>query len=325
MMPGDEERPVLGPDPARSALDPRLLTGQAQEARLGAAIDVDARVLGVVQDVQDTGMAQRSPNQLTVAGTTPESGGALEMMVGEVLDDRQGGSRLLEQVEDQPDRLLDLFVGVEDDPALGIVDQPRGQPEPELALGGLLELATQEAGTKQVEFGLAHRPQESQEEAVGVLSGVIDPILVDDQGVGEGTDLDETIPIAARPRQARGFQAQDGPGPAQADLGDEVLKAVATGRGRPRVPLVLIDDLDPLRGPSQLAGTAGQVILPGAAGGVFAHLNRGGLADVDLGQTVEVIRPDLRGKGRDHHRQTSGEWGPTLGSRDGTRAAPGTG
>ena len=68
-----------------------------------------------------------------------------------------------------------------------------------------------------MQFGFAHRSQESQEKTVGVLSGVIDPILVDDQGVGEGTDLDETIPIAARPCQARGFQAQDGPGPAQAD------------------------------------------------------------------------------------------------------------
>ena len=120
MVPGDEERPVLGPDPACSALDPRLLTGQDQATGLGAAIDVGARVLGVVQDVQDTAMAQRSPDQLTVAATSPEPGGALEVMVGEVLDDGQGGSRLLEQVEDQPDGLLDLFVGVEDDPALRI-------------------------------------------------------------------------------------------------------------------------------------------------------------------------------------------------------------
>ena len=90
MMPGDEERPVLGPDPACSALDPRLLTRQALKTSLGAAIDIDARVLGVVQDVQDTAMAQRSPNQLTVESTTPEPGGALEVMVSEMLDDGQG-------------------------------------------------------------------------------------------------------------------------------------------------------------------------------------------------------------------------------------------
>ena len=104
-----------------------------------------------------------------------------------------------------------------------------------------------------MQFGLAHGSQESQEKTVRVLSGVVDSVFVDDQGVGEGTDLDETIPITARSCQAGGFQAQDGPGPAQADLGDEVLKAVATSRGRSRVPLILIDDLDSLRGPSQVA------------------------------------------------------------------------
>jgi hypothetical protein len=90
MVPGDEERPVLGPDSARSAFDPRLFTRQALKTSLGAAIDIDARVLGVVQNVQDTAVAERTPNQLTVASTTPEPGGALELMVSEVLDHGQG-------------------------------------------------------------------------------------------------------------------------------------------------------------------------------------------------------------------------------------------
>src|SRR6185295_14805721 len=102
--------------------------------------------------------------------TSPEPGGALEVMVGKVLDDGQGGNRLLEQVEDQPDCLLDVFVGVEDDPALQIVHEARGRPEPEFATGCFLQLAAQEAGPEQVEFGLAHGSQESQEKTVGILS-----------------------------------------------------------------------------------------------------------------------------------------------------------
>src|SRR5262249_10762034 len=151
-----------------------------------------------------------------------------------------------------------------------------------------------------------------------------DPALVDDQGVGEGADLDETIPITARSCQAGGFQAQDRSGPAETDLGDEVLKAVASGQGGPRMPLILIDDLDPLLGPSQVTRTPGQIILPGSAGGVFAYLNHGGLADVDLCQTVEMIRPDLRGERRNRHRQTSRGLRWTLRSQSGTQDAPGT-
>jgi hypothetical protein len=91
------------------------------------------------------------------------------VVLGEVLDDGQGRGRLLEEVKDQVQGVPDLFVGVEGHPALRIVDQPRGRPGPELALGGLLQLAAQEAAAEQAEFGLAHGPEEPQEETVGVL------------------------------------------------------------------------------------------------------------------------------------------------------------
>src|SRR5262249_37331035 len=120
------------------------------------------------------------------------------------------------------------------------------------------------------------------------------------------------------------FQAQDRSGPTEADLGDEALKAVASGQGGPRMPLILIDDLDPLLGPSQVARTPGQIILPGSAGGVLADLNRGGLADIDLRQPVEMIRPDLGDERRNRHGETSRGLRWTLRSRSGTRGAPGT-
>ena len=139
---------------------------------------------------------------------------------------------MIKQVEDQPDCLLDLLVGIKDDPALEIVDQPGGGPEPELAVRCLLQFAAQKPRTNQVKFGLAHGSQESQEKTVRVLSGVVNSVFVDDQGACQGTDLDETIPITARSCQAGGFQAQDGSGPAQAYLGDKVLKPIATSRRR---------------------------------------------------------------------------------------------
>src|ERR1035438_2216518 len=90
MMPGDEEGPVLGPGLACSAFDPRLLARQTQMTSLGTAIDIGAGVLGVVQDVQNTAMAQRHQNHLIVVATPPEPGGALEVMDSEVFDDGQG-------------------------------------------------------------------------------------------------------------------------------------------------------------------------------------------------------------------------------------------
>src|ERR1700722_8123978 len=57
MMPGDEERPVFGTDSPCPSFDPGLLTRQVLAAGLGAAIDVGARMRGIVQDGQDPTMA----------------------------------------------------------------------------------------------------------------------------------------------------------------------------------------------------------------------------------------------------------------------------
>jgi hypothetical protein len=72
-----------------------------------------------------------------------------------------------------------------------------------------------------------------QEQAVVVLSRIIDAILVDDERVGQATDLDEAVPVAAGTSQPRGFEAQDGADAAESDLGHQVLEAVASEGGGP--------------------------------------------------------------------------------------------
>jgi hypothetical protein len=53
-----------------------------------------------------------------------------------------------------------------------------------------------------VQLGFAHGPFDPQEQAIVVLSRIINAILVDDEGIGQATDLDETIPVAAGTSQA---------------------------------------------------------------------------------------------------------------------------
>ena len=224
--------------------------------------------------------------------------GKLRLILGEVLDDPERGPHLLEGVEDQAQRLLDLLVGIEDDLAGGVVDQPGGRPEAELAGSGLLQLAPQQPRPDPVQLGFAHGALDPQEQAVVVLSRIIDAVLVDDEGVGQATDLDEAIPVAAGTGQARGFQAQDGADAAETDLGHQVLEAVATEGGGPGVSLVLVDDLDVFLGPSELVGASRQVVLAGGAGEYVAHLHGGRLPDVDQGLAVEMLGPDLGGASR---------------------------
>ena len=191
--------------------------------------------------------------------------------------------------------MLDLLIGIEDDLAGGVVGQPGGQPEAELTGPGLLQFAPQQPRSEPVQLGFAHRALDPQEESVVVLSRIINAVLVDDEGIGQATDLDETIPVAAGPRQPRGFQAQDGAGAAESNLGHQVLEAVAAEGGGPGVPLILVDDLDAFPGPSQTVGGSRQVILAGGAGDVVAHLHGARLADIDQGLAVEMLGTDLGG------------------------------
>src|SRR5262249_48809931 len=99
MLRGEEECPAFGPDPLCPPFDPGLFPRQALAAGLGAAIDVGARVRGIVQDGPDPTMAEGFPDQVTVSSTTPKPSGATEVVLGEVLDDGQGRGRLVEEVE----------------------------------------------------------------------------------------------------------------------------------------------------------------------------------------------------------------------------------
>src|SRR4029077_11826383 len=295
MMVVQNTRPVLRGDPTRPPFDPRLLMGQGDRARLGSSIDVGARVRRIMQEGQDAPVVQGAPQELTVATAPVEPGGEAQVIAGEGLDDPARGPHRVEGGEDQAHRLLDLLIGIEDELAGGIRDQPGGRPEAELARLGLGQLVGQQPRPEPVRFGGAHGALDPQDQPVVVLSGIINAVLVDDEGVGQATDFNEAIPVAAAPGPSGGFQAEDGAGAAQADLGHHVLETIATEGGGPGESLVLVDDLDALFGPSQLFGVLRQVILASGAGGMIAHLRGRRLPDGDQGRAVEMLGADLGG------------------------------
>jgi hypothetical protein len=124
------------------------------------------------------------------------------LVLGEILDHAERGPHALEGVEHQADRVPDLLVGIEDDLSGGVVNQPGGRSEAELTGPGLLLLAPEQPRPDPVQLGFAHGPLDPQQQAVVVLCGIVNAILVDDEGIRQTTDLDETIPVAAGTCQA---------------------------------------------------------------------------------------------------------------------------
>jgi hypothetical protein len=127
------------------------------------------------------------------------------------------------------------------------------------------------------------------------LPGIIDTFFVNNQGVCQGTDLDETIPVTARASQAGGLQAQHGASVPETNLRDERLKSVSVSGRDAGLALILVNDDDPLTRPTQIKCALDQIVLTGGAGGVLEHLSQARLTNVNESQTVEMVRPDFAG------------------------------
>jgi hypothetical protein len=53
-----------------------------------------------------------------------------------------------------------------------------------------------------VQLGFTHRALEAQEQPVVKVTGIVDAVLVEDECLGEGTDLQEPVPVRRIARQA---------------------------------------------------------------------------------------------------------------------------
>src|SRR5205823_7867847 len=84
-----------------------------------------------------------------------------------------------------------------------IVGKARGQRTTILAASHLIEDSAAQSGFEDVKLGFAHCSFETEQQTVVEVCRFVDPILVEDQGVGQRADLQQAVPISAVPRQAR--------------------------------------------------------------------------------------------------------------------------
>ena len=215
-----------------------LVAGKGDHRRLAArgrppavtAEEEGAGVAWVVQGPQHPPVRQRLPGQFTLvgAGTDPER--EPEPLGGEGLHDGSRRSGAGEGGEEVPDGVLHAGVGVEHDPAGGVIDQPDREGDDEIAALGLGDHPATETGADEMQLGLAHGPLQPEQEPIVEVAGVIKPVLVADQGGAEGAELEQAAPVGVVAGQAGHLQAEHDPGPAHADLGHEALKALPVDR-----------------------------------------------------------------------------------------------
>src|SRR6266496_2238769 len=93
------------------------------------------------------------------------------------------------------ERAADTGVWVEGHQTAGIVDQADRQLESQLPAAGLGEDPAAQPGPQEMQFCLAELAFHPQEESVVEAGRVIQPVLVQDEAVVVGADLQQLVPV----------------------------------------------------------------------------------------------------------------------------------
>lgn len=132
----ETDRPILG----RNGHRPNPLTARlpAQRVRAPSAIDVGTSISRVLQDLDHAGTVSRAPNHVMRRRTEKRSHWQQQVATTQIAHDRLGAAQLAELGKHQAQPLLHLFVRIESDTAVAIMDQPRWKRQPQFAARRLL-------------------------------------------------------------------------------------------------------------------------------------------------------------------------------------------
>ena len=110
--------------------------------------------------------------------------GKEQSVLVEVLDGRAGRARLFEGREEGPQDLLNLTIRIENDPVSRIVNETDGIGDLSSPRRALLRIPPR-TGAKNVKLGFRKCSLHSREKPVVEVTGIVEPVLVEDQGVAK--------------------------------------------------------------------------------------------------------------------------------------------
>ena len=194
----------------------------------GLAVDVGASIDRAGDNVVDGRIGRLNPADLVRPAQRGRLQRERQALGAKPQPGRPHAAEVGEAGEHRADRATDLLVGVEADLAVGLApDEPDRQAPAQLASGGLAADSAFQPGAQHVQLRLAHRALQAKHQPVVERPRVIQAIAVADQGVGDGAQVQQPIPVGVVAGQAADLQAEHQPDVAEGDLGGQ------TGKPRP--------------------------------------------------------------------------------------------
>ena len=267
-------------------------------AGAGASVGEAAGVAGIADHALDIAVIGHRPVHLSFHVVRPRRQG--NGILAEPLQCLHRRAEAAERGEHQLDGLRDGAVRIQGDLARVGVDQADGQAQLEFAALRLAALPADQPGADALKLILRQCPLQPEQELVVAVVGIVHAGLVQDEGVGDGGDLQQLVPVGVVAAQTRDFQAQheaDFPG---GDTRHEIAEAATVGAVRAGLALVVVNGADALIGPAERDRALTQTVLATRALGVLQHLVHGGLADIQTRLAPAVIVGDLVGHGLKH-------------------------
>ena len=139
-----------------------------------------AGVSWVVENLQHPVEPERLPMQLTLVRSATRPAGKAQPLVMEVLHRGAGCAGAGKSVEEQPQAVLNLRIGIENHTIQRVVHEPQRQRHLQFATFGPIEDSTAQPGAQQMELRLREGPFKPEQESVVEVAGIVNAVLVEE-------------------------------------------------------------------------------------------------------------------------------------------------
>jgi hypothetical protein len=126
-----------------------------------------------------------------------------------------------------------------------------------------------------MDFGFAHGAFEAEQQPIVEERGVIEPIAVADQGVGEAAQIEQAVPLGVVAGEPGNLDAEQDADVAEGHLGGQVGEAGSVHNAGCRQPQVVLHELDLVAAPAEFDGAIDESVLAAGRFGVAFELAGG--------------------------------------------------